>query len=358
MAEFDANKVLEGLRKLYPDVPEQELNIPEIRPSIELETVSRPKRKKGSIPKRKSSPTEILRYPYEAITDFTDYLELRIVNYERGSLLGQDRRFDPGNAVSIKPNSTLQVKRPLKQNGVIFLPIPSNVQDGNSVDFSDSSLDGLTASIATTVVNSFDATGSDISNMGQIAANAAKELTGTILSGESLNFFNRMIAAEAANIPFGGNLTPNQLLARQSGQILNPNMELLFNGVKLRSFKFSFKMTPRDQKEARTIRSIIHTLKRNMAPSGVGNLTLQTPNIFELTYRRGLAPHPYLNKFKQCALTDLAVNYTGENVYATYDDGSPVSYVVDLGFKELEPIYQEDYYEESDTVTESTPQGY
>ena len=34
------------------------------------------------------------------------------------------------------------------------------------------------------------------------------------------------------------------ILARQSGQIFNPNLELLFDAPTLRSFTFSFKMTP------------------------------------------------------------------------------------------------------------------
>jgi hypothetical protein len=39
----------------------------------------------------------------------------------------------------------------------------------------------------------------------------------------------------------------------------------------------------------------------------------------------------------------MSVNYTGENVYATYEDGAPVSTILSLSFKELEPIYAEDY---------------
>jgi hypothetical protein len=152
---------------------------------------------------------------------------------------------------------------------------------------------------------------------------------------------NRYFAAQAVNI-FGANVTPDQLLARSSGQIFNPNMELLFNGVTLRSFRFSFKMTPRDENESLQIKSIIRSLKKNMAPKSGGNF-LSTPNIFELVYRKGNRDHPFLHKFKQCALTDMSVNYTGENVYATYADGTPISMVMDLSFKELAPIYDTDY---------------
>ena len=70
---------------------------------------------------------------------------------------------------------------------------------------------------------------------------------------------------------------------------------------------------------------------------------LGTPNVFELTYKRGASSHPFLHSFKQCVLTDMSVNYTGEGTYAVYDDSTPVSMVLELGFKELEPIYSEDY---------------
>ena len=150
----------------------------------------------------------------------------------------------------------------------------------------------------------------------------------------------------------GGNVSVNQLLARQSGEIFNPNMELLFNGPTLRSFRFSFKMTPRSSAEAEQIKLIIRSFKRNMAPKTAaaanksgsrGNFFLKSPNIFELRYRSGNQDHPFLHKFKQCFLTDVSVNYTGEGVYATYEDATPVSMILDLSFKELEPVYDVDY---------------
>ena len=153
----------------------------------------------------------------------------------------------------------------------------------------------------------------------------------------------------------GGNVSVNQLLARQSGEIFNPNMELLFNGPTLRSFRFSFKMTPRSSAEAEQIKLIIRSFKRNMAPKTAaaanksgsrGNFFLKSPNIFELRYRSGNQDHPFVHKFKQCFLTDVSVNYTGEGVYATYEDATPVSMILDLSFKELEPVYDVDYYSE------------
>ena len=48
-------------------------------------------------------------------------------------------------------------------------------------------------------------------------------------------FVTRQLASKAVGIA-GVNITPAQILARSTGQILNPNMELLFNGPSLAHF--------------------------------------------------------------------------------------------------------------------------
>ena len=168
------------------------------------------------------------------------------------------------------------------------------------------------------------------------------------------NVVSKFLASKALNI-FGGQVTTSQLLARGSGEILNPNMELLFGGPTLRNFKFQFKFTPRNTKESEQVKLIIRAFKRNMAPQaqggdlGSGNWFLKTPNVFKIRYRTGRNDHPFLNKFKQCFLSDMSTSYTGDGVYATYDDATPVSIVMDLSFKEIQPIYDIDYDERPGT---------
>ena len=185
----------------------------------------------------------------------------------------------------------------------------------------------------------------------QAAVNSfLKNVEGTLdASGLTLanaqDLATKYFAAQGINI-FGGNVTLNQLLARQSGQIFNPNMELLFNSPSLRNFTFSFKMTPRSADESDEVKSIIRFFKRGMAPKANGNgLFLRTPNVFELRYRQGNGEHKFLHRFKQCFLTNISVNYTGDGVYSTYNDGTPVSMIMTLMFKELAPIYDIDYDE-------------
>ena len=318
----------------------------------------------------------ILRYPLDAFEEDTDYLRINTVDYippgsneETFKIFydkktvdnsGQQQKIQsstvPGEIEVTLSNDYRRGKNRYRNaettnkeykssKGTIFLPIPSNIQDGNTVKYTEGELDGLTAQVLGFVTDTMKggAKINSLTDVGTLVSDFLKGGTNLIAKGDFAAHFTRSLAAQAANIPFGGNLTASQLLARQSGNIVNPNMELLFDGVTIRSFKFSFKMTPRGKDEMEHVKSIIRHFKKSMTPSSSGDVYLSTPKVFELTYMKGNGPHPFLHKFKPCALTDCSVNYTGEANYATYQDGTPVSMVMDLGFKELEPIYNDDY---------------
>ena len=312
----------------------------------------------------------VLRYPYEAITDKTDYLQLTIKKYSR---IGEDAKEkfiqDTSFGLNSQPLDVQAIAaaalKPMQlaEDGVILLPMPSNIQDSNSVSYDNDSMNALAAfgaGAVQDVIKSPDPVKSLLDVIGKPASatggtnGAGTPASGIFKDGEKLkDLALKALTAQAVNV-FGAGVSLNQLLAREGGKILNPNMELLFNNVTLRTFRFSFKMTPRDENESLQVKSIIRSLKRNMAPKrgDETGLFLDTPNIFELNYKKGKKLHPFLHRFKQCALSDMSVNYTGENVYATYGDGTPISVVMNLTFKELVPIYQEDYLDsafENDT---------
>jgi hypothetical protein len=299
---------------------------------------------------------EVLRYPYEALTNTTDYLQIDARAYQSisevsGGLVGT-RPTTPFAEVSLG-NQRGTNKRKNIQLGTVFLPIPSNIQDGNAVGYADDSLNGIVAAAVDPIRTAIGADFTKPEEASKKVAQGMTKLVGIIGDNSAVkDALNRSLAAQAVSV-FGGNVTPDQLLARQSGEIFNPNMELLFNGVTLRAFKFQFKLTPRDKNEADEIRNIIRFFKSNMSPQA-GTLSpdkptyfLKTPNVFQLTYKKGPDSHPFLHKFKLCALESMSVNYTGENVYATYGDGTPVSMIMDLSFKELEPIYASDYSDDT-----------
>jgi len=315
---------------------------------------------KISARRRRTRQGKLLTYPYELKTRTTDYLEIRVIDYSRPSGLTStpgSRQTSEGTEGFVKVRdsngnlvpSAESAKRLKDILRVIQLPIPSNVQDGNSVSYEGATLNGLVAAAAGGTQDLIRSL-SNISSPSEIYGVLENILTkaGTQVgdAGIAADFVNKYLVSQAVGV-LGGNITPNQLFAREQGVILNPNMELLFNGPTLRQFRFSFKMTPRDNKESVEIAKIINEFKQSMAPKvtnkGGGNLFLKTPNVFELRYRKGTGNHPFLHRFKQCALTDMSVNYTGEGTYASYGDGTPISMIMDLTFKELEPVYDIDY---------------
>lgn len=276
----------------------------------------------------------LYKYPLSTIDDKTDYILINVKKYTPvgiGLVRARGSFNSPG-------------QKTIDQNAII-LPIPSNIQDGNSVSYADGSLDGITAAVADYALNTMQLNVSDLTKAGEKMSSNTQEVLSKLGDAKLKDVFLRGLAAQAASLPGIGNVTKEQILARESGGILNPNMELLFNGVALRSFRFSFKLTPRNSDEAKEIKNIIRILKINMAPKVVkeNNAFLSTPNVFDLQYMQGNIPHPFLHKFKTCALTDMSVNYTGEGIYATYNDATPNSMIMDLTFKELEAIFDSDY---------------
>ena len=315
---------------------------------------------------QRASRGGVLRYPYQALTAHTDYLQIDIVEYKSvkqssGSLISNpssgNRRIQGSKVVGSTRPRGLATKA-LLNTGTILLPVPNSVQDGNSVDYGSSKLGSLQATAATGIRNLMDADftkGAEAygDTVKQSVAKAKDEFVAGVGGGDkAADILKKQLTTTAVGM-LGGNITVDQLMARENGEVFNPNMELLFNGPTLRNFKFSYKMMPRSEQEAEQVRLIIRSFKSNMAvktkaSSGQGgSFFLKTPNVFNLRYRTGNQDHPFLHKFKQCFLTDISVNYTGEASHMTYADGTPVSMVMDLTFKELEPIYDVDYEDEN-----------
>ena len=133
-------------------------------------------------------------------------------------------------------------------------------------------------------------------------------------------------------------------------------MELLFDSPTLRSFGFSFKLSPRSSTEANQVLGIIRFFKQAMVPKAKeGNLFLGSPDSFKVEYLfANKGAHPGLNKFKECALETVQVNYTPEGTYNSLRDGIMPSYEMELRFRELDPILDRDY-DQSDADSTSIP---
>jgi len=134
-------------------------------------------------------------------------------------------------------------------------------------------------------------------------------------------------------------------LALQSqGYAVNPQMQMLYQGLDFRSFQLSFIFTPSSRAEAKIVDNIIYQFKYYSAPSfqpgkAVSNLSmfLIPPAIFGVKFMIKNIENRYLPKYADCVLEHVDVNYS-PNGWAAHTDGSPVQTQLNLIFKEIEVV--------------------
>ena len=228
----------------------------------------------------------------------------------------------------------------------IWLPIPQQVSDSIQVDYAEDRLSPIQAAgmaLASTGIN-------DPGKMAGQITETLKTLKNTGISDQNLNALQTVLAGKAIN-QLGANVNPQSLITRSSGQILQSNLELLFNGVTLRTFPFVFDFTPRSGPESEMVRDIIRTIKMATVAKQGDGLFINSPDLFQFQYvSGGENDHPFLNKFKIGVLENVSVDYTASGTYATYQDGTPVHIRMSLTLKEINPIYAEDYEIEPEGV--------
>jgi len=218
-----------------------------------------------------------------------------------------------------------------------ILPVPGQIQDTNSAPWSDDSANA--GKLAAASLGKKTAEGED-------AGAEFQRMSETVIG-------NSEVVKKALTDTLVGGATGVNILGRRGGVIINPNLELLFSKPALREFSLNFRLSARSKDEGLEVIKIIRFFKQGMAPiREASNLFLKAPNTFQVQYLlrgKNSEEHPFIGRMKECALTSVNTNYTPENNYATYEDGLMVSYQITLTLKELEPVYNDNYKEFSDT---------
>ena len=219
--------------------------------------------------------------------------------------------------------------------GSVILPIPAGIGDANAVSWGGNSMNAVQAALAQAALDAITKSpGEGVDSL----LNSAQKVAGN--SGEASTALANTLAGMASG--------QQGLLTRTSGAILNPNLDLLFQAPTLRPFNFNFSLSPRDPKEAEVVMKIIRFFKQGMSPiRSKSNLFLKSPHTFQLQYLlregRRSREHPFINKFKECALQSFGVQYTPTGNYSTFSDGVMTQYNISMTFTELEPVFNDDY---------------
>jgi hypothetical protein len=314
--------------------------------------------------KKLFSDKALLKYPRDILDMKQDTLQITMYNYQaplgdtflpKGGIIDNGKIFTNG----LQRNSALK-----KFIGTVVLPIPSGIQDNNAISWGDDTMNSMNAGVAGYMINQ---SGQGI--MGQTATGALSTVAsaaGVNISPQIANQFLTLLSAGGitADNPLlkpavvsallknaGYEVSAETILARSAGIVPNSNLELLFQGPTLRSFGFTWRMSPRSELEAKNVKRIIRFFKQGSAPrkvnsqsgAGANSLFLGTPNVFKLSYKTGNEEISGLNKFKICALVNMSVVYAPDGTWAAYDKGQPVSVQMALSFQEIEPVYESDY---------------
>ena len=311
-----------------------------------------------------------LRYPKDRMDNSDmDYLKIHIADYQApfggndllDGLVGNisvDKKTKKASsdftvnssafkAISEATGTNANRKNLKNPKHTIILPIPQQLSDISAIDWTDGKLNPIEAYGLAATSTIIKEGGRGIDNAGQAAKRIVEQLLQSV--GQAAldpGIQNAAIAALSGQAvgALGGNVSGSSIVARATGQVFNPNLELLFNGVNLRVFPFTFEFFPRNREEGEEVRQIIRLLKYSMVPSrGDQGIFIKAPYVFQLEYMKGKGPHPFLNKFQPMALTNMSLNYTGSNTYSTFYDGTPTHIRLELLFKELNPVYKDDY---------------
>lgn len=255
-------------------------------------------------------------------------------------------------------NQILDLEKGYDYKGEVILPMPLSIRDAVGAEWGVGAINTLALGLFSSIRDKYETGG--VGDVGTLLRTGFKNFQATEAwialadafvaggggSGSLRTQVLNDVTAEIAG-KIGIQVDPLQVLARSTGSVVNNNAELLFKGPKLRSFDFSWKLSPRDPEDSRRIRRLVRFFKLNSLPYVKSDtIFIETPNVFVVQYvkadnQRNIAlPQP-----KICALLDFRVDYTPDGVgWAAYgDDSQPVTSVISAVFHELTPLFANEY---------------
>lgn len=152
----------------------------------------------------------------------------------------------------------------------------------------------------------------------------------------------------------GENVSRAMGIMQAAGKVLNPYRELMYDGPSLRMFKFDWTLSPKNEKESKTIYDIIYLLKKSLHPITSGksieeSIVWEYPDYVDVVFVTKVdssitevneqVTNPYLFEIKKCAISNLSVRY--DNKF--HNDGSPSAVSIELTLMETEVLTQESF---------------
>lgn len=257
---------------------------------------------------REINNRENIVFPRDLVENATAYIELSFEKYERANA------------------TTPGVVNPVKN---ISLPLPENYNQSFSLNYAESDLNMI--GDAERAIE----TGRAMVGAGFERDSIRNFITGLTDSGGAMT--QRLGVSFLGTLNDAATGLTNQLL----GYVPNPHTTVFFKGVKLRDFTWTWRLVPRSEEEAATIRDLLKELRKNVLPTKRTGGQLNYPNL--LTPRIvNQNKDVNLGEFKKCHVQNMTINYSAEGASAFFRDGHPVAISLVLTFQEIEVITADD----------------
>jgi len=318
-----------------------------------LEEVSTIKTKFGGAGVAVNGAGGSVRFPHDMLIDEgEDFVMFDFYDY-KPPFQGRNKNYEDDSKKVI--NETLEQYNASGYAGEYFkdkaypqilMYMPQDVQDNFAAKWEGKKFGAMTTGILAAAGQG--AAVDKINAMGQNVSNQLKKGTAELAA--------KVVTGLASKLT-GDQITANDVFGGISGVARNPNVEVLFQSMELRTFDLTFKMAPYDESDVQRMDAIIKIFKQAMLPQyklgddvevfGMKNNALeagfiQVPKVCAVNFMRGNIRNRFLPRYKMCAITDVNVNYTPDNVYATFDRSSPVATELKLSFMETKLVFSED----------------
>jgi len=218
----------------------------------------------------------------------------------------------------------------------IAIYLPPNVKDATSVGYNNAEM-GVIGAAAAGSAGVVDALRKgDLSGLASTLGTAAKDLLATAGLGLGSEFLGTLAGVDPEGL--------KGFAKKAFGQASNPYMEVLFEGVEMRTFTYNFTFSPRNKEETEDVKKIISMFRFHMMPelNGGSSAFMTLPSTFDIHYMYQVTPdesneNNYYTKIATCVLKGCDVDYTPGGV-KSFASGAPTQITMGLSFQETEML--------------------
>lgn len=233
---------------------------------------------------------------------------------------------------------------------VFRLPIPASLQDQFGMNVDDPKLDVLGNSVSALLAaggGRIDQFANDAQGLGAYRGMGISnflEAAGKFVTQPAV----KDLGIDAlALFPGASDSKLGKWAQTEIGRVRNPHHTMIFDGVQLKSYAFTWKFSARSQQEAITLEEIIRNIKYYMHPQlSPTGFSMEYPHLAELQFVVG--DNKLVPNVKTSFLKNLTINGSAGGVPSFYKDGRSTIVEIGLSFQEINVQTREDFMTDSE----------